>query len=275
VVVNGNPDVAGRVDERRQARRVPLPTADLSQAPADGTRQKLAELGPEKFSEWLRQEPLIHYTDTTLRDAHQSLLATRMRTIDMLAVADRYARQHPQTFSLEMWGGATFDVALRFLHEDPWARLTRLREAVPNILFQMLIRGANGVGYKAYPDNLTERFVAEAGAKGIDVFRIFDSLNWMKGMEACIQFVRKQTTGLAEGSICYTGDILDPSRPKYNLQYYLTLAKQLEDAGAHIICIKDMAGLLKPYAAQELIPALRETVKLPIHLHTSRPWRQA
>jgi pyruvate carboxylase len=167
-----------------------------------------------------------------------------------------------------MWGGATFDVALRFLHEDPWARLTRLREAVPNILFQMLIRGANGVGYKAYPDNLTERFVAEAGAKGIDVFRIFDSLNWMKGMEACINFVRKQTTGLAEGSICYTGDILDPSRPKYNLQYYLTLAKQLEDAGAHILCIKDMAGLLKPYAAQELIPALRETVKLPIHLHT-------
>ncbi|WP_151089149.1 pyruvate carboxylase [Hymenobacter baengnokdamensis] len=268
VVVNGNPDVAGRVDERRQVRKVPLPQADLHQAPAPGTRQKLQELGPEKFGEWLRQEPLIHYTDTTLRDAHQSLLATRMRTIDMLKVADRYARRHPQTFSLEVWGGATFDVALRFLHEDPWARLTRLREAVPNILLQMLIRGANGVGYKAYPDNLTERFVAEAGAKGVDIFRIFDSLNWMKGMEACIGFVRKQTTGLAEGSICYTGDILDPGRPKYNLQYYLTLAKQLEDAGAHILCIKDMAGLLKPYAAQELIPALRETVKLPIHLHT-------
>jgi pyruvate carboxylase len=268
VVVNGNPDVAGRVDERRQPRKVPLPQADLSQPATPGTRQKLQELGPEKFAEWLRQEPLIHYTDTTLRDAHQSLLATRMRTIDMLRVANRYARQHPQTFSLEVWGGATFDVALRFLHEDPWARLARLREAVPNILLQMLIRGANGVGYKAYPDNLTERFVAEAGAKGVDIFRIFDSLNWMKGMEACIQFVRKQTTGLAEGSICYTGDILDPSRPKYNLQYYLTLAKQLEDAGAHILCIKDMAGLLKPYAAQELIPALRDTVKLPIHLHT-------
>jgi pyruvate carboxylase len=268
VVVNGNPDVAGRVDERRQPRKVPLPQADLTQPAAPGTRQKLQALGPEKFAEWLRQEPLIHYTDTTLRDAHQSLLATRMRTIDMLKVADRYARQHPQTFSLEVWGGATFDVALRFLHEDPWARLARLREAVPNILLQMLIRGANGVGYKAYPDNLTERFVAEAGAKGMDIFRIFDSLNWMKGMEACIQFVRKQTTGLAEGSICYTGDILDPSRPKYNLQYYLTLAKQLEDAGAHILCIKDMAGLLKPYAAAELIPALRDTVKLPIHLHT-------
>ncbi|NML65570.1 pyruvate carboxylase [Hymenobacter sp. RP-2-7] len=268
VVVNGNPDVAGRADEKRQFRKVPLPPADLNQPTPSGTRQILQELGPDNFGKWLRQEPLIHYTDTTLRDAHQSLLATRMRTIDMLAVAGRFAQLHPQTFSLEVWGGATFDVALRFLHEDPWARLTRLRAAVPNILLQMLIRGANGVGYKAYPDNLTERFVAEAGAKGIDVFRIFDSLNWMKGMEACIQFVRKQTTGLAEGSICYTGDILDKSRPKYNLQYYLDLARQLEDAGAHILCIKDMAGLLKPYAAAELIPALRDTVKLPIHLHT-------
>jgi pyruvate carboxylase len=268
IVVNGNPDVAGRVDDRRQPRKVPMPAADLSLPPADGTRQKLLALGPEKFSEWLRTEPHIHYTDTTLRDAHQSLLATRMRTIDMLQVASRYARQHPQTFSMEVWGGATFDVALRFLHEDPWARLARLREAVPNILLQMLIRGANGVGYKAYPDNLTEKFVATASEKGVDIFRIFDSLNWMKGMESCIEAVRRQTPGLAEGSICYTGDILDPSRPKYNLQYYLTLAKQLEDAGAHILCIKDMAGLLKPYAAAELIPALRETVKIPIHLHT-------
>jgi pyruvate carboxylase len=256
------------VDDRRQPRKVPMPAADLSLPPADGTRQKLLALGPEKFSEWLRAEPHIHYTDTTLRDAHQSLLATRMRTIDMLQVASRYARQHPQTFSMEVWGGATFDVALRFLHEDPWARLARLREAVPNILLQMLIRGANGVGYKAYPDNLTEKFVATASEKGVDIFRIFDSLNWMKGMESCIDAVRRQTPGLAEGSICYTGDILDPSRPKYNLQYYLTLAKQLEDAGAHILCIKDMAGLLKPYAAAELIPALRETVKIPIHLHT-------
>jgi pyruvate carboxylase len=268
VIVNGNPDVAGRVDERRQIRKPPLPAADLSLPPADGTRQKLLELGPENFAKWLRAEPAIHYTDTTLRDAHQSLLATRMRTIDMLRVASRYARQHPQTFSMEVWGGATFDVALRFLHEDPWARLSRLREAVPNIMLQMLIRGANGVGYKAYPDNLTERFVAEASAKGIDVFRIFDSLNWMKGMESCIDAVRRQTPGLAEGSICYTGDILDLSRPKYSLDYYLTLARQLEEAGAHILCIKDMAGLLKPYAAAELIPALRETVQIPIHLHT-------
>jgi pyruvate carboxylase len=268
IVVNGNPDVAGRVDERRQVRRPPLPAADLSVAPADGTRQKLLALGPDEFAKWLRAEPAIHYTDTTLRDAHQSLLATRMRTIDMLKVADRYARQHPQTFSMEVWGGATFDVALRFLHEDPWARLTRLRTAVPNIMLQMLIRGANGVGYKAYPDNLTEKFVATASEKGVDLFRIFDSLNWMKGMEGCINYVRKQTPGLAEGSICYTGDILDTSRPKYNLNYYLTLARQLEEAGAHILCIKDMAGLLKPYAAAELIPALRETVKIPIHLHT-------
>ncbi|MGI4743711.1 MAG: pyruvate carboxylase [Janthinobacterium lividum] len=268
VIVNGNPDVAGRVDERRQIRKPPLPAADLALPPADGTRQKLLQLGPEAFAQWLRDEPAIHYTDTTLRDAHQSLLATRMRTVDMLRVAGRYARQHPQTFSMEVWGGATFDVALRFLHEDPWARLSRLREAVPNIMLQMLIRGANGVGYKAYPDNLTERFVAEASAKGIDLFRIFDSLNWMKGMESCINFVRRQTPGLAEGSICYTGDILDTSRPKYNLDYYLTLARQLEEAGAHILCIKDMAGLLKPYAAAELIPALRETVKIPIHLHT-------
>ncbi len=192
-----------------------------------------------------------------------------MRTYDMLRVAGSFARMHPQTFSLEVWGGATFDVALRFLHEDPWQRLAELRAAVPNILLQMLIRGANGVGYKAYPDNLTERFVAQASETGVDVFRIFDSLNWVKGMEACIGFVRQQTPGLAEACICYTGDILDPKRnQKYSLDYYLRLARQLEDAGAHILAIKDMAGLLKPYAAQELIAGLRDAVKLPIHLHT-------
>jgi pyruvate carboxylase len=269
VIVNGNPDVRGLVDSRRELRKPRLPEADLTQAPAPGTKQKLTELGPEEFAKWLRQDKQIHYTDTTLRDAHQSLLATRMRTFDMLKVAERYARQHPQTFSLECWGGATFDVALRFLHEDPWERLAKLRTAVPNILLQMLIRGANGVGYKAYPDNLTERFVQQAAETGIDVFRIFDSLNWMPGMEACIGFVRNKTDRLAEASICYTGDILDPKRnQKYNLEYYLRLARQIEDAGAHILCIKDMAGLLKPYAATELITALRETISLPIHLHT-------
>jgi pyruvate carboxylase len=268
VVVNGNPDVKDHLDPRRQPRRPRLPTTDATAPPAPGTKQKLQELGPEGFAQWLRNEPLIHYTDTTLRDAHQSLLATRMRTLDMLKVAEAYARQHPQTFSLEVWGGATFDVALRFLHEDPWERLAKLRAAVPNILLQMLIRGANGVGYKAYPDNLIERFVEQAGETGVDVFRIFDSLNWLKGMEACIGYVRNKTQGLAEACICYTGDILDPTRSKYSLDYYLKLAKQLEDAGAHVLCIKDMAGLLKPYAAGELIAGLRDAVKLPIHLHT-------
>jgi len=267
VVVNGNPDVRNLLDPRANPRRPYIPHSDHT-APAFGTKQKLDELGPEKFAQWLRAEPLIHYTDTTLRDAHQSLLATRMRTWDMLKVAGAYAQQHPQTFSLEVWGGATFDVALRFLHEDPWERLAKLREAIPNILLQMLIRGANGVGYKAYPDNLTERFVQQAAETGVDIFRIFDSLNWLKGMESCIGFVRNKTDRLAEACICYTGDILDPSRTKYTLDYYLKLAKQLEDAGAHILCIKDMAGLLKPYAATELIQGLRDAVKLPIHLHT-------
>ncbi|SNC65828.1 pyruvate carboxylase [Hymenobacter gelipurpurascens] len=269
VIVNGNPDVKGHVDEKRELRKPRLPQYDPGVAYTPGTKDKLTELGPEEFSKWLRADTAIHYTDTTLRDAHQSLLATRMRTFDMLKVAERFAKQHPQTFSLECWGGATFDVALRFLHEDPWDRLAKLRKAVPNILLQMLIRGANGVGYKAYPDNLTERFVQQAAETGIDVFRIFDSLNWMPGMEACIGFVRNKTDRLAEASICYTGDILDPKRNrKYSLDYYLRLAKQIEDAGAHILCIKDMAGLLKPYAAQELITGLRDTVSLPIHLHT-------
>ncbi len=268
VVVNGNPDVKLPPGPPRALRRPVLLGFDYHDVPAPGTKQKLDALGPEAFAQWLRAEPLVHYTDTTLRDAHQSLLATRMRTFDMLRVAGAYARRHPQTFSLEVWGGATFDVALRFLHEDPWARLAQLRAAVPNILLQMLIRGANGVGYKAYSDNLIEKFVAQAAGTGVDVFRIFDSLNWLKGMEACIGFVRNQTDRLAEACICYTGDILDRSHPKYTLDYYLRLAKQLEDAGAHILCIKDMAGLLKPYAAQELIAGLRDTVKLPIHLHT-------
>ncbi|MDX5418347.1 MAG: pyruvate carboxylase subunit B, partial [Hymenobacteraceae bacterium] len=191
-----------------------------------------------------------------------------MRSFDLLKIAEAYAKDHPQTFSMEVWGGATFDVCLRFLHEDPWRRLAELREAIPNVLLQMLIRGSNGVGYKAYPDNLIESFVEKSWETGVDIFRIFDSLNWMKSMEPCINFVRKRTGGLAEGAICYTGDILNPKKTKYNLEYYLQLAKQLEDAGAHILAIKDMAGLLKPYAAQVLVEALRDTVKLPIHLHT-------
>jgi pyruvate carboxylase len=266
-IVNGNPDIKFS-DPNKLLEKPHLPKLDPKKPYENGTKNLLTEMGPEKFSEWLRNDPKIHYTDTTFRDAHQSLLATRMRSFDMLKVAESYAKNHPQTFSMEVWGGATFDVSMRFLHEDPWDRLAKIRKAVPNILLQMLIRGANGVGYKAYPDNLIEAFVEKSWETGVDIFRIFDSLNWMKGMESCINFVRKRTGGLAEGSICYTGDILDPGRTKYNLKYYLDLAKNLEDAGAHMLCIKDMAGLLKPYAATELITALRETVKLPIHLHT-------
>jgi len=267
VIVNGNPDVK-KTDPDKLLRKPNLQGFNTNKPYQPGTKDLLTELGPEAFSEWLRNDPKIHYTDTTFRDAHQSLLATRMRTFDMMKIAEAYAKDHPQIFSLEVWGGATFDVCLRFLHEDPWDRLAQLRKAMPNILLQMLIRGSNGVGYKAYPDNLIEAFVEKSWETGVDVFRIFDSLNWMKSMEPCINFVRKRTKGLAEVAICYTGDILNPEKTKYTLDYYLQLAKQTEDAGAHILAIKDMAGLLKPYAATELITALRDTVKIPIHLHT-------
>src|SRR5690606_26053048 len=186
----------------------------------------------------------------------------------MLKVAEGFAKNHPQIFSMEVWGGATFDVSMRFLHEDPWKRLALIREAVPNILLQMLLRGSNAVGYKAYPDNLIEKFIEKAWETGIDIFRIFDSLNWVEAMKVSIKAVRERTEALAEASICYTGDLLDPDNRKYTLQYYLDMAKQLEDEGAHILAIKDMAGLLKPYAAEELIGALKNTVDLPIHLHT-------
>jgi pyruvate carboxylase len=204
-----------------------------------------------------------------MRDGHQSLLATRMRTYDMLQIAESYARHHGQDlFSMEVWGGATFDVAMRFLKEDPWERLALLRKAMPNVLLQMLLRGSNAVGYAAYPDNLVVKFIEEAAATGIDVFRIFDSLNWVENMRISIQTVRERTNSLAEACLCYSGDILDTSRKKFTLQYYLELARELEDAGAHIIAIKDMAGLLKPLAAELLISKLKETVDLPIHLHT-------
>ncbi|RAU82941.1 pyruvate carboxylase [Pontibacter arcticus] len=267
VIVNGNPDVKNP-DKSKVLRKPDFTGFNVLKPYEEGTKDILTRLGPDEFSKWLRNDPLIHYTDTTFRDGHQSLLATRMRTFDMMKVAQAFAKDHPQTFSMEVWGGATFDVCLRFLHEDPWERLASIRKAVPNILLQMLIRGSNGVGYKAYPDNLIEAFVEKSWETGVDIFRIFDSLNWMKGMDSCINFVRKRTQGLAEGSICYTGDILDPSKTKYTLEYYLNLAKQLEDAGSHILAIKDMAGLLKPYAATLLVEALRDTVKIPIHLHT-------
>lgn len=265
--VNGNPDVKGVVVGKTFSKPL-IPSFDHQAPYPKGTKDRLNELGPEAFAAWLKKEKQIQYTDTTFRDAHQSLLATRMRTIDMLKVAEAYAKMHPQTFSMECWGGATFDVCIRFLHEDPWQRLERLREAMPNILLQMLVRGCNGVGYAAYPDSVIESFIEKSWEKGVDVFRIFDSLNWMENIAPCIDFVRKKTNGLAEGALCYTGDILDVKRTKYTLDYYLKLAKEIENAGAHILCVKDMSGLLKPYAAQELITALKSTVSIPIHLHT-------
>ena len=268
VLVNGNPDVK-YVDPHKHFRKPLIPEFAANAPYPAGTKDKLNELGAEKFSQWVKEQPHIFYTDTTMRDAHQSLLATRMRSKDMLKVAEGLAKNHPQLFSLEMWGGATFDVAMRFLHECPWERLKLLREAIPNILFQMLFRGSNAVGYTAYPDNVVAAFIEKAWENGIDVFRIFDSLNWIEGMRTSIQVVRERTGGIAEGTICYTGDVTctDPNY-KYNLQYYLDLAKQLEDAGAHMLAVKDMAGVLKPYAAEMLIPALKEAVDIPIHLHT-------
>ncbi len=268
VIVNGNQDVK-YVDPNKQFREPVVPSFDPLEKFPKGTKQKLDKLGPEKFAAWLKKEKKIHYTDTTFRDAHQSLLATRVRSLDMLNVAESYARKHgSDLFSMEVWGGATFDVSLRFLKECPWKRLEVLRKAMPNVLLQMLLRGSNGVGYKAYPDNLIEQFIETSAETGIDVFRIFDSLNWVKAMETSIKTVRKRTNSIAEACICYTDDVMNPKNKKFDLKYYLRLAKQLENAGAHIIGIKDMAGLLKPDAATLLIEALKSETNLPLHLHT-------
>lgn len=235
--------------------------------PLRGTKQILDEQGPEGLVKWIKEQNKLLLTDTTMRDAHQSLMATRMRTRDMLKIADAQSVLGKDLFSMEMWGGATFDVAYRFLKESPWERLTELRKKVPNVLFQMLIRGANGVGYKNYPDNVIRRFIKESAVSGIDVFRIFDSLNWLKGMEVAIDEVLKQGK-VAEACMCYTGDILDTDRDKYTLEYYVNLAKEIEKTGAHILGIKDMSALLKPYAALKLIRALKNEISIPIHLHT-------
>lgn len=267
VTVNGNPDV--RVNSTPETFEKPvLPSFNPNNPFPKGSKDLLTELGPDGLAQWLKNEKKIHYTDTTLRDAHQSLLATRMRTFDMVKAAEAFARMHPQTFSMEVWGGATFDVCMRFLREDPWKRLQAIRKAVPNILLQMLIRGMNGVGYAAYPDNQIEKFVELSWEHGVDIFRIFDSLNWMENVAPCVEMVRKRTGGIAEAALCYTGDILNPSRTKYTLDYYVRLAKDLENAGAHILGIKDMSGLLKPYAAKELVAALKDAVSIPVHLHT-------
>src|SRR5262249_3493438 len=235
--------------------------------PPAGTREMLQKLGPKKFAAWARKEKRLLITDTTFRDAHQSLMATRVRTYDILATASAVAQRLPNLFSLEMWGGATFDTSLRFLREDPWARLREIRELVPNICFQMLLRGANAVGYASYPDNVIKEFVRESFKQGIDIFRIFDSLNSIDNMRVSID-AALESGGICEAAICYTGDILDGSRPKYSLKYYVTMAKQLEKLGTHFLAIKDMAGLCKPYAAYELVKTLKKEIGIPIHFHT-------
>ncbi len=245
-----------------------LPRVDLSVPAPDGTRQALLSLGPEGFARALREQKPVAVTDTTFRDAHQSLLATRVRTRDLTAVAGHVARTTPQLWSLEAWGGATYDVALRFLSEDPWERLAKLRQAVPNICLQMLLRGRNTVGYTPYPTAVTEAFVQEAAATGIDVFRVFDALNDVEQMRPAIEAVRATGTTVAEVALCYTGDLSDPGEKLYTLDYYLRLAERIVDAGAHVLAIKDMAGLLRAPAARTLVRALRERFDLPVHLHT-------
>ncbi len=265
VIVNGNPEVAKKA-KPTVIKEVRVP-AHIAEPPPAGTKQLLDKLGAEGFAEWTRKQKRLLLTDTTFRDAHQSLMATRMRTYDMMRIANYVAHNLSNLYSLEMWGGATFDVALRFLHEDPWMRLSRLREAIPNICFQMLLRASNAVGYTAYPDNVVKAFIQEAATQGIDIFRVFDSLNWLPNMKVPVEAVRK-TGRICEAAICYTGDILDPKRDKYPLAYYVKMAKELEKMGAHVLGIKDMAGLLRPYAAEKLVKTLREEIGLPIHFHT-------
>jgi pyruvate carboxylase len=245
-----------------------LPAYPANTPPPAGLRNRLQELGPEKFAAWIRRQKQLLFTDTTMRDAHQSLLATRVRTFDLLRIADAVAHLAPQLFSLEMWGGATFDTAMRFLQEDPWERLRLLRAQIPNIPFQMLLRASNAVGYTNYPDNVVRAFIRQSASAGIDVFRIFDSLNALDNMKVAMESVREDTRSICEAAICYTGDILNPSRSKYNLTYYIKKARELVKMGTHILGIKDMAGLCRPYAAHALVKALRAEVDVPIHFHT-------
>jgi len=265
VIVNGNAEAKHRPRPVRLA-NPKLPKVDLP-APRPGTKQKLDELGAEKFSAWMLEQKRVLLTDTTMRDAHQSLLATRVRTHDMRGIAPYYASLLPDLFSVECWGGATFDVSMRFLSECPWERLQEFREAMPNLLLQMLLRSANAVGYTNYPDNVVQYFVQQAAKGGIDLFRVFDSLNWVPNMRVAIDAVR-DTGRLCEAAICYTGNLSDPKQTKYDLKYYLGLARELKSAGAHILGIKDMAGLCQPRAAYTLVKALKEEIGLPVHFHT-------
>lgn len=265
VIVNGNPEVAGR--PVGPPTRLPVKPDVVAGEVAPGSRQRFEELGAAGFAAWMRTQDQVLITDTSFRDAHQSLLATRMRSYDLLTAAPAYAQLLPKLLSVECWGGATFDVAMRFLKEDPWQRLGDFRAAMPNLLLQMLLRGSNGVGYTNYPDNVVRYFVQQAATGGIDLFRVFDSLNWVENMRVAMDAVI-ESGKLCEAAICYTGDITDPARTKYDLAYYLTMARQLEAAGAHIIAVKDMAGLCKPAAATALIKALKQETDLPIHFHT-------
>jgi pyruvate carboxylase len=266
VTVNGSQGVVKPLKsaELPEAR---VPRIDANAQRPRGTRDLLLAEGPEAVAKWVRAQKKLLFTDTTMRDAHQSLLATRVRSHDLLKIAPATSYYGAGFFSLEMWGGATFDVSMRFLKEDPWDRLHKLRAAIPNVLFQMLLRGSNAVGYTNYADNVVQRFVEEAAKSGVDVFRVFDALNWTKGMKVAMEAVRKQNK-ICEASVCYTGDITDPKRDKYPLAYYVNMAKELESMGAHFLGIKDMAGLLKPFAARKLVKALKQEVGLPIHLHT-------
>jgi len=265
ITVNGHPETAGRPKPPAEARvpKAPAPRRD----PAPGTRTLLEEQGPQAVADWMAAQTKLLITDTTMRDGHQSLLATRMRSIDMIAVAPAYAANLPDLFSVECWGGATFDVAYRFLQECPWQRLRDLRARMPNVMTQMLLRASNAVGYTNYPDNVVQGFVRQAALTGVDVFRVFDSLNWVENMRVAMDAVI-EADKVCEGTICYTGDILDPDRAKYDLGYYVTMGKALREAGAHVLGLKDMAGLLKPAAARVLFKALKEEVGLPIHFHT-------
>jgi pyruvate carboxylase len=270
VTLNGNPTAKGWKPQGVMNKAV-VPNSLLIENQAKvpkGSRDVLLELGPEKFAEWILAEKRLLITDTTLRDAHQSLIATRMRSFDMLRVAEAVAHRTPQLFSLEMWGGATFDTAMRFLNECPWERLRRLREKVPNICFQMLFRGSNAVGYSNYPDNVVAGFVKHAADSGMDIFRIFDSLNYLPNMTVAMDAVRDHGKAICEAAICYTGDISDTRRDKYSLKYYIEKAKEVERMGAHMLCIKDMAGLCKPHAAWKLMSALKEEIGIPVHFHT-------
>ena len=267
VVVNGRPDVKGKLDLKKRFITPVIPPFTPGKPPA-GMRDKLLALGPAKFSQWIRKQRELFFTDTTMRDGHQSLLATRFRTHDMLQVADAVAHLESGLFSLENWGGATFDTSMRFLQEDPWDRLDQLRARIPNIPFQMLFRASNAVGYTNYPDNVIREFIKTAAAHGMDIFRIFDSLNWTQAMRVAMDSVLEDTNAICEASICYAGDILDPKRTKFTLKYYVNMAKELVKMGTHILAIKDMAGLCKPYAAYTLVKALRDEVDVPIHFHT-------